>query len=190
MFIKDDFCDYCKYRQNDGIFECKEFIYSNGVCIAFEWRTQKMSEDYKEQVLKSRAETIYMNRGMGAEEIDKMDRKRLLSVLSAEHYIYFDKRREEDREQVIEVKRQKELGFTCSEDYYNSINKKPAVKKEEKPKKEEPTIPIHYFYVQTKEGITKVFKKRTDSGGYKSDVVQMRKYIEKNNLILIREEIK
>lgn len=187
LFIRETFCNYCKLKKGT---DCKDFIYSNGVCIAFQWRSDKILERYKNEVLEMQAFVIHLNRGIPSEVINKMDKKKLLSVLTDKHYNYFERRIEEDRQQTEEIKKLKELGFTCSEDYYKTIEpKKPAPPKKNKQQKVT-VLPTHYFYVKSPDGTIKVFKRGKAGKAYEQDVRYLRKYIEDNNFIIIKEEIK
>jgi hypothetical protein len=122
-FIREDFCEYCRYRPKKDAKDCPRFIYSNGVCIAFVWRTSELFEEYKRSTLESKASTIYLKRGYKSEDIAALPRKKLLSVLTNEDFDYFEKRIEEDRLQTEEVLRQRALGFTSSKEYRDSLLK-------------------------------------------------------------------
>lgn len=136
-FIREDFCEYCKYRPKKDAKDCPRFIYSNGVCIAFIWRTPELFEEYKRSTLESKASTIYLKRGYKSENIAALPKKKLLSVLTKEDFDYFEKRIEEDRLQTEEVLRQRALGFTSSKEYRDSLLKgKKSSIEESKPKQE------------------------------------------------------
>lgn len=193
LLLQDTFCDNCKYRPTRGTCDCDRFIYSSGVCIAFEWVNQTAFKNYKEQVLKNWATTFYFKKGLTSDQIHKIPKQKLLSVLTRAQINYFEKRIAEDKAQSEEVNRQKSLGCKCSEDYKKLMTAGQPITAKDRPERKITPLEeqkIHYFYVHTIDGLPKIYRKRTNSKGYKSDVVQMRKFILKNNMTLIKEEIK
>ena len=61
---------------------------------------------------------------------------------------------------------------------------------ETQPTEETETPAIHYFYCTKPDGKETVYKRNTTSASYESEVASFRKYLEKEGIIINREEIK
>ena len=91
--IREDFCPTCKYRKTDQ-YGCSHFLYGDGICLQFKWRTQTEKKQFEEQVLDSQAETIWLERNKTLQEIHKMTKTQLRSVLTKKHFEQFTKEQE------------------------------------------------------------------------------------------------
>lgn len=61
---------------------------------------------------------------------------------------------------------------------------------ETQPTEETETPAIHYFYCTKPDGKETVYKRNTTSASYETEVASFRKYLEKEGIIINREEIK
>lgn len=61
---------------------------------------------------------------------------------------------------------------------------------ETQPTEETETPAIHYFYCTKPDGKETVYKRNTSSASYESEVASFRKYLEKEGIIINKEEIK
>lgn len=196
-YLIDTFCKDCKLCPTGGASACNYFIFSSGVCIAFEWKNLSKFNNHKEEVLESQAQTLQLKKGLSLAQIHKLHKKQLLSILNREHYNYFENRIKLDQERTSQVREIQKLGFKDSESYRAFIKKQEGSKR--KQDLTEPKIEVeikkdnqlkHYFYTKNEKGVEKIYSKRTNSKGYKSDVTQLRKFFINNNIVLIREDIK
>lgn len=96
--IYDNFCTLCKYRKYiKGLTTYPCFVSCNGVCVRFEYSSDKVREECEQEVLENQATTIWLEKGKTVEDTKVMPRKELMSVLNKKHYIQIEKRYQEDK---------------------------------------------------------------------------------------------
>lgn len=191
--IYDNFCTNCKYKKNIvNIHTYPCFVSCDGVCVRFEFSSDKLREKYEQEVLENQATTIWIERGKSLEEIYKMSKEELLSVLTKKHYAQFEKRRQEDKKDLeMMLKRAKQV--VVEEDL--PPVKRGRKKKEEKEEKEDLVLDevkgkTHYFYCEDKEGKKSTIKRSVDSPSYRVGVRSLRKSLLKQGIKIISEEVK
>lgn len=193
--ILKNYCESCKHRKKKGdASACSKLIYSNGGCLSFEWKSERDFEDYKNSVLEAQAASLYMDKGYTIWDIYKLSKEKLLSILPKISFKQFEDRIRETKFRLEEVNRQILSGADCSAQFIAKERKNiVAIKKPEEPEKARKStqgIGVHLFYTKDKQGITKVYSRKLNSKGYKSDIKQLRKYIDSNGLTLLKEEIR
>lgn len=128
--IYEIFCASCKYKKyvtDMHTYPC--FVSSNGVCVRFEFSSDKAREKYEQEVLENQATTIWIERGKSLEEIYKMPKEELLSVLTKKHYAQFEKRRQEDKKELARMLKRAEQ--QAAEEEQQPVKRRGRKKKEE-----------------------------------------------------------
>lgn len=74
--IAEDFCPDCKWADGKGI--CTHFLFEDAVCSNFEYKSQKVKEEYEAGVRKRQAQTRLIDKGMSIEEIWDLSDEELL----------------------------------------------------------------------------------------------------------------
>ncbi len=99
--IYNNFCTLCKYKKYiKGLSTYPCFVSCNGVCVRFEYNSDKMREECEQEILENQAITIWLERGKTVEELKAMPKKELLSVLNKKRYIQIEKRYQEDKKNL------------------------------------------------------------------------------------------
>ncbi len=189
-----DFCEDCKYRK-DALAAYPSapacFVSCNAVCVRFEFKSDKAREGYERNVLRNWATTAWLDKGKTLEEIYELSEDQLLSVLSKQHYSYFEKRRQEDKKNLEKmIKRAEEVD---QEEQVSETRRRGRKKKKEE---KEDQIPdkvkgkTHYFYCESKEGKKSTIKRSVDSPSYRVGVRSLRKSLLKQGIKIINEEVK
>lgn len=74
--IAEDFCPDCKWADGKGV--CTHFLFENAVCGNFEYKSQKVKEEYEAGVRKRQAQTRLLVKGTTVEEIWVLSDEELL----------------------------------------------------------------------------------------------------------------
>lgn len=162
--IYDNFCvDCANQRKCRG--EGLQFVPGDGVCVRFEWKATDKKKQYEESVLDAQATTLWLEKGKTLSAINSMSRAARRSILSDSHFKQFD---------IAEVRRKDllatALGVVCKESLAE-------------PK-------VHYFECITAEGKSVTYRRNTECKSYKADLPAFRRYLDKQGIRIIKEEIK
>ena len=164
--IYDNFCiDCANQRKCHG--EGLQFVPGDGVCVRFDWKSADRKKQYEESVLDAQATTLWLEKGKTLSAINSMSKTARRSILSDNHFKQFD---------IAEARRKdllaKVLGTAVEE---TPISSAPQ---------------IHYFNCLTAEGKKIIYKRNTTSKSYKAELPAFRRYLEKQNIKILKEEIK
>ena len=103
--IRDNFCSMCKYRRyiTDTHDHPPCFVSCNGVCVRFEYISDKVRKRYEQEVLEGQAFTLWLKKGKSPEEVYAMSKEEFLSILTKKYYAQFEKREQEDRRDLARM---------------------------------------------------------------------------------------
>ena len=174
--IEEDFCSECKYNKNDPNHPC--FIPCNGICVKFEYASAKAKKEYENQVLRNQAITIWLEKGKSLEEIYKLPKDKLLSVLSKKHFEQFDKYFAQNKKDLERLNKEAIAAETAE-----------PPKKGRKPQ-ETSKGKVHYFYCKDSNSNDLTFHRDTTAPSYEFGVKMLRRKLEGKGIKIIKEEIK
>ena len=164
--IYDNFCvDCANQRKCHG--EGLQFVPGDGVCVRFEWKSADKKKQYEESVLDAQATTLWLEKGKTLSAINSMSKTARRSILSESHFKQFN---------LAEVRRRNLLASALG----TAVEEAP-VSLESK---------THYFNCLTAEGKKITYKRNTASKSYKAELPAFRRYLEKQNIKILKEEIK
>lgn len=192
--IYNDFCTLCKYKKNvlnTRTYLC--FVSCDGVCVRFEYASDKVKKEYESTVLENQATTVWMERGKTLEDIQGMPKEEILSVLTKKHYTQFEKRAQEDKkdlERMLKLHKQIAAEEIKSEDKKKGRKKKEGREEEKDPSLDEVKGKTHYFYCEDKEGKKSTIKRSVDSPSYRVGVRTLRKSLLKQGIKIVNEEVR